>query len=60
MKTLKNILGSIIATLGLFLIFICGGGETIAACVVCGLSGLALLMIGGAMLTDKDDEGGDE
>ena len=60
MKTLKNILGSIIATLGLFLIFICGGGETIAACAICGLSGFVLLMIGGAMLSDKEEKGGDD
>ena len=60
MKTLKNIAGSIIGTIGLFMIFICGGGETMAACAICGLSGLVLLMIGAAMLSDKEDKGGDD
>lgn len=59
MKVAKNIIGSIIGTLGLMGVFICGGTESIAMCAMIGGVGLALLMIGGGMLTDQE-EGEDE
>lgn len=60
MKTVKHIIGSIIGTLGLLGVFICGGGETIAECALCGLLGLAMLMIGGGMVADWKDEDDEE
>ena len=59
MKVAKNIIGSIIGTLGLMGVFICGGAESIAMCAMVGGIGLALLMIGGGMLADQE-EGEDE
>ena len=56
MKTIKHVIGSIIATLGLMGVFICGGAESIAMCAMVGGIGLALLMIGGGMLADQKDE----
>lgn len=57
MKVAKNIIGSIIGTLGLMGVFICGGAESIAMCAMIGGVGLALLMIGGGMLADQEEEG---
>ena len=56
MKAVKHILGSIIGTLGLMGVFICGGAESIAMCALVGGIGLALLMIGGGMLADQEEE----
>ena len=56
MKTAKHIIGSIIGTLGLMGVFLCGGAESIATCALVGGVGLALLMIGGGMLADQRDE----
>jgi len=60
MKTTKHIIGSIIGTLGLMGVFICGGAESIAMCVMVGGFGLALLMVGGGMLADQEDEEDEE
>ncbi len=57
MKVAKNIIGSIIGTLGLMGVFVCGGAESIAMCAMIGGVGLALLMIGGGMLADQEEEG---
>jgi hypothetical protein len=59
MKVAKNIIGSIIGTLGLMGVFLCGGAESIAMCAMIGGIGLALLMIGGGMLAEHE-EGEDE
>lgn len=57
MKAVKHILGTIIGTLGLMGVFVCGGAESIAMCAMIGGVGLALLMIGGGMLADQEEEG---
>ena len=56
MKTAKHFIGSIIGTLGLMGVFICGGAESFAMCAMIGGIGLALLMIGGGMLARADEE----
>ena len=60
MTTIKHIIGSIIGTLGLMGVFLCGGAESAAMCVLIGGIGLALLMIGGGMLADQEEEDEEE
>lgn len=55
MKAVKHILGTIIGTLGLLAVFVCGGAESIAMCAMVGGIGLAMLLIGGAMLADQKE-----
>lgn len=59
MKAVKHILGTIIGTLGLMGVFICGGAESTAMFALVGGVGLAMLLIGGGLVADQE-EGEDE
>ena len=56
MKTAKHIIGSIIGTLGLMGVFICGGGKTLGDVLAVGAFGLALVLLSVMMLRDVVDE----
>lgn len=48
------IFGSLIGTVGLFMIFICGGGETFLDCILCGGLGASAMLLGSLLMNLSD------
>lgn len=47
---MMDFLGSIVGAVGLIMIMICGGGETMTDVLLCGGIGFSLLVLGSAMI----------
>lgn len=47
---MMDFLGSVIGAVGLIMIMICGGGETMTDFLLCGGIGFSLLVLGGIMI----------
>lgn len=47
---MMDFLGSVIGAVGLIMIMICGGGETMTDVLLCGGLGFSLLALGGIMI----------
>lgn len=45
-----DFLGSIVGAVGLIMIMICGGGETMTDCLLCGGIGFSMMALGGTMI----------
>ena len=57
---MKRFIGTIIGTLGLFAVFICGGGETFGDVLAIGVFGLAMILLSVMLLRDVVGEEEDE